>query len=78
MTLLDFANGLILVVGAVVAYSVSSSNRTVKFYGFLIGALSQPVWMYVTLATGNWGIFLLSIWYLGCNIRGAINHRDRK
>lgn len=77
VTLLNFANGLILVMGAAGAYFISSSDRKIKFYGFLIGVLSEPIWMYVTLATGNWGIFLLSLWYLICNIRGVYNHRGK-
>jgi hypothetical protein len=75
MTLLDAVNGVILLMGAVSAYCISSSNRKTKFIGFLVAALSEPFWLYATLKTGDWGIFLLSLWYLGCNIRGVINHR---
>jgi hypothetical protein len=75
MTLLDVVNGVIFVMGAVAAYCISSSNRKTKFIGFLVASLSEPFWLYATLKTGNWGIFLLSLWYLGCNIRGVINHK---
>jgi hypothetical protein len=75
MSFLNFVNGLILIMGAFAAFSVSSSHRKIKFYGFLVAALSEPFWMYATLVTGNWGIFCLSVWYLICNIRGIYNHR---
>lgn len=73
MALIDVANALILVMGISAAFLVSSSSARHRFFGFTIAALSEPCWIYVSVETCAWGIFVLSLWYLGCNVRGAIN-----
>ena len=73
MALIDVANALILVMGVSAAFLVSSGSAKQRFLGFTIAALSEPCWLYVSVETCAWGIFVLSLWYLGCNVRGAIN-----
>ena len=32
-------------------------------FGYLLGLLSQPFWLYNSLKTGQWGVFILSLFY---------------
>ncbi len=76
MTAIEFANVIILIAGVVTAWCVSHKDRIYKKWGFAVGVSSEPFWLYTTAATGNWGIFALTLFYLAMNIRGFINHKD--
>lgn len=43
--------------------------------GFVCGLCGQPFWICTTFASGQWGMFLVSLWFTGNHIRGLINHR---
>jgi hypothetical protein len=32
-------------------------------FGYILGLLSQPFWFYVAVRNGQWGIFIVSIFY---------------
>jgi hypothetical protein len=32
-------------------------------FGYLLGLLSQPFWFYMAIKTGQWGVFILSLFY---------------
>ena len=73
MALIDAANALILVMGISAAFLVSGRSARQRFFGFTIAALSEPLWLYVSVETCALGIFVLSLFYLYCNVRGAVN-----
>jgi hypothetical protein len=50
-----------------------SSKR--YFLGFILGLCGQPFWIYSSLTAGQYGIFLVSLWFTGNHIKGIINHR---
>jgi hypothetical protein len=32
-------------------------------FGYILGLLSQPFWLYMSIKTGQWGVFILSLFY---------------
>jgi nicotinamide riboside transporter PnuC len=67
---------LIMVLSGAVVYFFSTKD---KFkWGFIIGLINQPLWIYTTLKSGQWGMFLVSLWYVVMYIRGMNNHRKIK
>jgi len=54
----------VFVLGGAAIWLVSedgSSRR--QRWGWLIGLLSQPLWLWLTWESGQWGLFCLSLWY---------------
>ena len=39
-------------------------NARRQRWGWLIGLLAQPLWLYATRQNGQWGMFAFSIWYI--------------
>ena len=64
---------LILVAGACTIFLISCRGRTWRLAGFALGVCQQPLWFYDTWMHGQWGIFLLSIWYLAMYFNGIRN-----
>lgn len=56
--------------------SLLSSKKFFK-YGFVAGLCGQPFWIYTSWDNGQWGIFLVSLWFTGAHIRGIRNHWRR-
>lgn len=46
--------------------------------GFLVGLLGQPLWIYATFKTGQWGMFFVALWVTGNHIRGFLNNNQDK
>jgi hypothetical protein len=42
-------------------------------WGFVIGLCGQPFWLWVTFRAGQWGMFLLSLWYAYAWAQGVRN-----
>lgn len=53
------AQGAIAIFGPSSIYLVAKGKRI----GFLCGLLAQPFWYYLTISSGQWGIFFLSLFY---------------
>lgn len=50
-----------------------STKRYFK-YGFVVGLIGQPFWIYTSWDNAQWGIFIVSIWFTISHIRGIRNH----
>ena len=46
-----------------------------KRAGFIFGLCGQPFWIWTTFSSGQWGMFLVSLWFTGNHIRGLYNYR---
>jgi hypothetical protein len=44
-------------------------------FGFIAGLCGQPFWIYATLDAGQWGGFLISLWFTYNHARGLWGHR---
>jgi len=43
-------------------------------WGFIIGLVGQPFWLYVTFTSKQWGMFTLSLWYTYTWCLGIYNY----
>lgn len=43
-------------------------------WGYLLGLISQPFWLYSTYTGEQWGIFALGIWYTYAWLQGIWNY----
>ena len=64
---------MIAVLGGLAITLVCRKDRWQK-YGFVVGLLSQPWWLYVIWQAEQWGMFALSCWYTWTWATGIRNH----
>lgn len=64
---------LIFIFGATAIYLVGSKKSWSR-WGYVLGLMGQPFWIYHTFVTGQWGIFLLSAFYAYSWANGIFNH----
>jgi hypothetical protein len=58
----NLLQALMFVTGAV-AIVLAAKPPPLARWGWLIGLLSQPLWLYSTYRAGQWGMFLVAIAY---------------
>jgi hypothetical protein len=51
-----------------------AQNKPWSKWGFVIGLISEPFWLYSAVMSKQWGIILMCIVYTGCYIIGIKNH----
>lgn len=61
---MDFAQIVIMAIGIVNAYIFNQKNKLIYKYGSLLSLISQPFWIYSSVSSKSYGIFVLSLWYL--------------
>jgi hypothetical protein len=59
----------IIACSALSIYFLSGTGPT-RRYGFIASLCGQPFWIATSLAHGQYGITLLSTWFIYCNVRG--------
>jgi hypothetical protein len=59
----------IIACSALSIYFLARPDRT-RRYGFIASLCGQPFWIATSLAHGQYGITLLSGWFIYCNCRG--------
>jgi len=69
----DVLQGLILITSGISVYLMAGKNHK---RAFIVSLACQPLWFYITYNSGQWGMFILSIWHTINQVRGYINHRD--
>jgi hypothetical protein len=52
------------------------AGKRYQIFGFIIGLCGQPLWIYTTYKSGQWGMLLLSLWFIFNHIRGIVNYRN--
>lgn len=63
----------ILILSAAAMWLVSGRSRHARL-GWMLGLASQPFWLWETWAAGQWGMFLLAVFYTGAWARGLANN----
>ena len=43
-------------------------------WGYVLGLISQPAWLYASVVSEQWGVFLVSVIYLAAWIRGCVKN----
>jgi len=69
---------IIVLSGAITIAFLSTKQIQIRRWGFIIGLLFQPFWLYANYTAQQWGMFILSIWYLICFIEGIHTHFIKK
>ena len=65
----------LLLFGAAAIYLVGlEPNNPYQKWGYVVGLISQPFWLYSSFKMRNWGIFYLSIFYTYSWGVGIVNH----
>ena len=65
---------LMIAVLSLASVALLTSKNKISRYGYVIGLLSQPFWLYETWSAGQVGMFVLSVVYTFMWIRGIYNH----
>jgi hypothetical protein len=63
----------IMVFGSLAIYLVSRTDKYQR-WGYIMGLLGQPFWMYVTYTSEQWGILIMSIVYTYSWCNGIWNY----
>lgn len=66
---------VIIVSGLTAAFLATSLTPRVRARAGLIGMAFQPVWLAAAWMDGQWGEFLLSVFYTGAWARMYLNNR---
>ncbi|MCK5600499.1 hypothetical protein KAR91_01450 [Candidatus Pacearchaeota archaeon] len=65
----------LLLFGAAAIYLVGlEPSNPYQKWGYVVGLISQPFWLYATYRDEQWGIFYLSIFYTYSWSAGIYNH----
>lgn len=60
---------IILILSSLTIYLLTRLDKYSK-YAFIIGLICQSFWIYETLNKFQWGMFLLSLFYVYCYLKG--------
>lgn len=67
----------ILIFGCLAIWFVSRREHWMR-WGYIFGLIGQPVWVYVTFVSEQWGMFLLTWFYVYSWSQGIYNYWIRK
>ncbi len=70
----DFVQAMILMLSAITAYLLASGKGSVRRWGYVVGIVGEPFWLYASWVTGQWGVVILALWWTVQYIRGCINN----
>jgi hypothetical protein len=70
------AQAWIIVFGCGAIWLVSA-RAPYRRWGYVLGLVSQPAWFYAAWASGQWGVFAVSVIYLAAWIHGVRNYWTR-
>lgn len=71
---MDIVQTAILILSGAAIWLVGRRNSWVRRWGYVVGLISQPFWLYAAYKAQQWGIFLLSIWYVWAWLSGIYEH----
>lgn len=70
----DIRQAAILVFSCLSIWALSGKRYRL---GFISGLCGQPFWIWTAWEAGQWGVFLVSLWFTGNHVRGLWNHRRK-
>jgi len=73
----DISQVLIILLDALSVWFISRTEKW-KRWGFIFGFAGQPFWLYTSLKNNQWGISLLSIFYMYAFGMGIYNYWFKK
>ena len=70
----DFNQFMMMICSAISIWAFAGTKY--KRLGFIAGLIGQPMWIYTTFEAGQWGMFLVSVWFSINPVRGLWNYRN--
>jgi len=70
---MDIAQIGILLFGCSAVWFVSRKEKWMR-WGYILGVLSQPFWLWTSITHEQWGIAILSAWYTYSWSMGIYNY----
>ena len=67
---------IILIGGGITIYLITRVSTRKRMYGYILGALIEPIWLWDAYLDHNWGIFLLCLVYTASYWDGFKKHRQ--
>jgi hypothetical protein len=65
----NILQSLLLILSALSIFLISRGQK-LELYGFITGLICQPLWLITSYKNKQWGIFILALFYIYCNIYG--------
>lgn len=70
----SFVQVMILLLGAAAIALLASKDAWLRQWGYLLGFISEPFWIYSALRADQWAIIALALWWAGFYFLGARNN----
>lgn len=71
--MIDSVIQILIVVLSCSAIWMVNQDKPWARWGNVAGVLGQPLWLYTTFINEQWGMFILSLFYLYCWLQGVYN-----
>jgi len=68
----------ILVMAPLTIFLLTRPGRKARRVGSAVGLIGQPLWIYTTYINGQFGLFIVSLWYTYCYINGVMHNGNGK
>ncbi len=69
---------IILAILSCISIWLLAGKNSYSKWGFVIGLLNQPLWLYSFYINGQWGMFVVAIWFTINYIRAILNNFTMK
>ena len=64
----------LVILGAGAIFLLAQKRGRVRRWGYIVGLLSEPFWVYSSLTAHQWGVVALTAWWAGFYAIGAVNN----
>lgn len=71
---MDFVQAAIVILGGAAIWLVGRRNPRLRRWGYVVGLISQPFWLWATFTADQFGMYLLSLFYCWAWADGIYNH----
>ena len=61
----------ILFFGGLAIALIACKSKRLQFWGFICGAISEPLWLYSAWQAEQWGVVVLALWWGAHYLIGA-------
>lgn len=72
--MVDMIIQILIFTSACTAIALISRKEHWSRWGYIIGIIGQPLWLYDSYGNNQWGIFVVSIWFLISYAQGIKNY----
>jgi len=70
---LEFTLEMIIFITGALSIWLLARDEGWSRWGFIVGIIGQPCWVYTTISNGQWGLFFLTLFYTYSFAMGIYN-----